>query len=128
MALAARQPELHGWASLAYYMVLTKHTSAPRCYLRFPACSLAVWCQVQRPTHCLAVQLGWQLTPFFLSLPVLVPLQFWLVLHEGFLFVLPLCSSKAFFNIIDYFFCGPFNQFLLQSIEVECFNICICFF
>ena len=67
-----------------------KHTSAPRCYLRFPACSLAVRCQVQRPTHRLAVQSGWQVTPFFLSLPVPVPLQFWFVLPEGFLFVLPL--------------------------------------
>ena len=60
--------------------------------LRLPARSLAVRFRVQRPTHRPAVQSGWQLTPlfFFTSLPVRLPLQFGLVLPEGFLFVLPL--------------------------------------
>ena len=33
------------------------------------------------------------------------------------------CGSKALFNIVNYFFCGSFNQFLLQSVEAERFYI-----
>ena len=33
------------------------------------------------------------------------------------------CGSKALFNIIDYFFCSSFNQFLLQSVQAKRFYI-----
>ena len=57
-----------------------------------------------------------------LSLPVLLPLQFWLLLPRAFCLCCH-CGSEALFNIVDYFFCGSFDQFLFQPIEAERFYI-----
>ena len=79
-----------------------------------PSCSCTVWAATD--TFFLFFLLF-----CLLNLSVPVPLQFWL-LPEGFCLCCH-CGSKALFNIIDYFFCGSFNQFLLQSIEAERFYI-----
>ena len=100
-------------------MVSSKHTTAPRCYLRFPACSLAVRFLVRRPTHHLALGGNWHLFSKFTctcTSTVLVGAARGLCLCCH-------CESKAFFKIIDYFFSGSFIQFLLQSIEAERFYI-----